>query len=123
MRPWDELNESLKESNRLQADHIPEKLRKIGCGIAPVHGRKPAPFQFSPEELELLSIMEHDRFVSERRLNGWVYGELRDADRKTSPYLVPWGDLSEEIRDYDRQAVSGIPGVLANAGFEIYRIA
>jgi hypothetical protein len=41
MRPWSELAEDLKESNRQQADHILEKLRAIGYGIRPMAGEGP----------------------------------------------------------------------------------
>lgn len=122
MRPWKELDESLRESNRDQADHIPGKLKSIGCGFMPVEGKKPKEFVFTPQEVEFLAKQEHERFVTERRLGGWVYGECRDSERKISPYLIPWEDLTEEIRDLDRQAVSGMPGFLAKAGFEIYRL-
>ena len=33
MNPWEALSESLKESNRQQADQIMEKLRRIECDI------------------------------------------------------------------------------------------
>jgi hypothetical protein len=33
MKPWPELDEDLKESNRKQADHIPIKLQKVNCGL------------------------------------------------------------------------------------------
>src|SRR5207249_3420076 len=72
MQPWARLREDLKESNRRQADQIPEKLRRIGCGYAPVAGRKPTPVDFTAPEIETLAEMEHDRFVAERRLEGWT---------------------------------------------------
>jgi len=35
---------------------------------------------------------------------------------------VDWKELSEEIKEYDRQAVREIPRLLAKAKFEIYRL-
>ncbi|HUU37298.1 MAG TPA: RyR domain-containing protein [Candidatus Desulfaltia sp.] len=121
MQPWDELLEEVKESNRQQADHIPRKLKAVGCDFAPVVRSKPKPLKFSDREIEVMAEIEHDRWVAEKFLQGFSFGP-RDVHRKTSPYLVAWEDLTEEIKDFDRQAVSEIPELLASAGFEIYRL-
>lgn len=121
MKPWEDLAERLKESNRQQADHMPIKLRAIGCGFTPVTDRPPALIEFGAAEIEKMAEMEHDRWVTERRLDGWTEGP-RDPGRKISPHLVPWQDLAEEVKSYDRHAVQGIPTLLAGAGFEIYRL-
>ncbi len=120
--PWEKLPESLKESNRNQAEHIRVKLDAIGCDIAITTSWDEQPFQFTPVEVELLSRMEHDRFVDERLRAGWTYGDTKDTERKTNPTLVPWDQLSEEERDKDRNAVRGLPAFLAKAGFHIYRL-
>jgi hypothetical protein len=121
MAAWTDLAEELKESNRRQADHIPQKLKTVGCDFAPVAGAKPRPMKFSAEDIEVMARMEHDRWVAEKFLEGFSVGP-RDLARKTSPYLVAWDELEEKIGDYDRQAVRGIPELLASAGFEIYRL-
>ena len=53
---------------------------------------------------------------------GWVYDPERDHDRKISPYLVPYDELPEDVKEWDRQAVRVIPEVLALAKFEVYRM-
>jgi hypothetical protein len=121
MQSWVRLSEDLKESNRRQADHIPEKLRRIGCGYAPVTGRKPELLKLSAAEIETISEMEHDRFVAERRLAGWTLGP-RDPAKKQTPDLIPWSELDDAVKEIDRQAVRRIPDLLARAGFEIYRL-
>ena len=122
MLPWPELAENIKESNRQQADHILDKLRAIGCGIRPMTGDEPAPIEFDEDEIEIMAVMEHDRWMAERRLDGWVYGLERDHDRNTSPSLVPYDELPEDVKDYDRRAVRAIPEILALAKFEVYRL-
>lgn len=121
MQPWEELREDLKESNRLQADHIPVKLRAIQCGFAPASEGEPNDVTFTDEEIETMAEMEHERWMAEKRLDGYVDGEERDHDAKTSPYLVPWEELSEEVKEWDLDAVRAIPELMADAGFEIYR--
>ena len=44
------------------------------------------------------------------------------VDEKISPYLVPWCDLTDEVREWDRQTVRALPDFLAKASFEIYRL-
>lgn len=125
---WDDLPEDLKESNRYQADHIEVKLAAIGCGIQSLSDWQAASYERLPEDvkavfdIELLARMEHERWCEERRRQGWSYapGE-KDLRKKTTPHLVPWEKLSEEIREYDRNTVRGLPSFLAQAGFQIYR--
>ncbi len=66
--------------------------------------------------------MEHERWCRERTNAGWTLGPERDDKLKKSPYLVPWEELSEKVKDYDRNAVSKIPEILHKAGFEIYSL-
>ena len=119
--PWPRLVEVFKNSNRLQADHIESKLRRIGCEVVPVKDAE-AHFEFTHEEVELLAEMEHGRWNAARLADGWVWGETKDVDRKISPYLVPWAMLPEDIREYDRQAVESVPDLLASQRLGIRRI-
>lgn len=121
MAPWDKLLEDFKESNRQQADDIPVKLKAIGCDFVPVVGREPKVMKFAKKEIEIMAEIEHVRFVAERFSQGWSAGR-RNAKNKTSPYLVGWEKIPENIKEYDRNAVRPIPEFLAMAGFEIYRL-
>ncbi|TFH54312.1 MAG: hypothetical protein E4G89_00250 [Methanothrix sp.] len=117
---WDELAEDLKESNKFQADHIGIKLKAIDCGIEPLIDWDAESFEFTPVEMELMAEMEHERWVEERLELGWVYGEKKDE--KKSPYLVPWEQLSDKIKEYDRVFIRKLPALLAHTGFQIYRL-
>ena len=119
LQPWDALPESLRDSNRAQAEAIPGKLGLLGYRIA---GSGAAPVTaLTDGELERLARAEHDRWVEERREAGWTLGPERDVERRRTPHLVPWEELPEEIREYDRDAVRAIPAVLAEAGLGVYR--
>lgn len=122
MVPWEDLPESLKESNRNQAEHIRVKLEAISCDIAMTTDWDGPLFEFSPEEVELMAEMEHERFVKERRRQGWTYGSTKDLKKKTSPTLILWSELSDEEKDNDRNAVQDITAVLARGRFQIYRL-
>jgi len=123
MVPWEELPETLKESNRSQAGHIGVKLKAVGCGVIPWADWEAESFTFTPEEVELLSEMEHERWVDERLRTGWSYASgTKNIERKTSPHIVPWDELSEEVKEWDRVMIRGLPAFLAKADFQIVRL-
>lgn len=122
MVSWDDLPETLKESNRHQAAHIEVKMKAIGCGIQPLNDWEAASFEFKHGEIEQLAELEHQRWVEERRQNGWLFKSgSKNIVKKTSPHMVPWEKLSWEIKESDRNMVRNLPSFLAQAGFQIYR--
>ncbi len=117
MLSWEELPDSLKSSNLQQADHVQHKLAALGLRAVPAKNAVP-PFEFSPDQVEILAEMEHGRWNVERLQDGWTLGP-RNVEKKTSPYLVAWDELPDNVKDYDRQAVKNIPAFLAQLGLEI----
>ena len=99
------------------------KLCAIGCYAAsePADPEDRSVSEFSPSEIDLMAEMEHGRWMAERYLVGWTLGPK--GDRKKSPYLVPWKDLPESVRDYSRQAVRNIPSLLGMIGQRVYRLS
>lgn len=121
MANWDKLREDFKNSNLQQADHIFEKLLQFDYTVKEVKGRPIKPLSFSEQEVEVMAEMEHGRWVVERLQRGWKFGSKKDTANKISPYLIPWSELSEEVKKWDRQAVRKIPELLAQAGIEIIK--
>jgi len=126
MAPWDELPDELKESNRRQADHIGIKLAATDCRMAPWQDYGKEKFFFKPEEIEKMAELEHTRWCEEKIMEGWEYGEKRDDSQKIHPDLIAaWDDPrleDDEAKEKDRGAVKLIPYLLAQAGFQIYRL-
>ena len=112
------LPDDLKYSNLRQAQGIYDKVEMLGCELRP-KGRKGAIRAFSEEQVEMLAAHEHEQWMAERLARGWTLGE-RDVKNKRSPYLVPYAELSEEIKDYDRDAVRNIPALCDRIGMAIY---
>lgn len=55
------------------------------------------------EELtESLSKNVHEVWAAGRIAAGWKYGPVRDEIKKEHPSLIPYEELSEEEKDYDR---------------------
>ncbi len=68
---------------------------------------------------EQLARHVHETWMENRRKDGWVYGERRDDVLKTHPCLVPYEQLSEEEKDYDRATSQETILFIREAGFEI----
>ena len=51
---------------------------------------------------EALAENTHDVWAVGRIAQGWTYGEKRDDEKKTTPCLVPYSELPESEKEYDR---------------------
>jgi voltage-gated potassium channel Kch len=121
MRPWQQLDEHTRDSNRHQAADIRRKLSAIDCDIERITQGDADPFEFHSDELERLSRMEHERWWREKEAAGWKRGPVKAPQRREHPDMVPWAELSEATKEKDRQAVRYIPALLAKAGFRVVR--
>jgi len=66
------------------------------------------------ELTELLAGNAHDLWARQRMAEGWRYGPQRDDARKEHPSLVPYEELSESEKEYDRQAaMETLKGIIA----------
>jgi hypothetical protein len=120
--PWHLLDAGLQESNRQAAAHVDAKLRAVGCEKHPARLVQTL-FTFTPEEVDRLSRLEHERWCEERRRGGWRYGPVKDVAKKVSPALVAFDALPEEVREANRaRSVRRIPVWLAKAGYAIRRL-
>lgn len=71
--------------------------------------------------LEQIAIKIHDRWAAKRRAEGWVYGPERNDLKKEHPCLVPYEDLSEIEREYDRATARETLISLDDLEYEIVR--
>lgn len=61
----------------------------------------------------------HDNWAASRITEGWVYGEKRDDGLKTTPCLVPYQQLSETEKNYDRQTALETLKLILALGYSI----
>jgi hypothetical protein len=120
--PWDDLPPRLQEANRRQADDIGVKLETLGCALAPLTDWDADRFTFTPGEVEMLAVKEHERWMDDYVRAGWVHAPGDKQNRKkTHPSLVPWSQLTEDEKEKDRDTIRSLPVFLARAGFQIER--
>lgn len=78
-----------------------------------------------PEDLEQLveemSKNVHEVWSETRIKQGWTYGEQRNDELKTHPCLVPYEDLPEEEKEYDRNTSIGTLKLITKLGFKIIK--
>lgn len=90
---------------------------------------KPDPIDTSdvvlPEEIielsEKLAENVHEVWAKNRVEQGWRYGEKRDDDLKETPCLVPYDELPDEEKDYDRNTSLETLKTILKMGYKIVK--
>ncbi|MEE0894784.1 MAG: RyR domain-containing protein, partial [Bacteroidales bacterium] len=54
-----------------------------------------------------------------RKADGWNYGPQRNDEKKENPCLVPYSQLPEREKDYDREMAVNTIKLLLKLGYEI----
>ena len=77
----------------------------------------------SPDALdslvEQMSKNFHEIWVETRIQQGWRYGEQRNDELKTHPCLVPYEELPEEEKEYDRNTSIATLKLIMKLGLKI----
>ena len=61
----------------------------------------------------------HENWAAGRIKEGWTYGPLRDDELKYHPCLVPYSELPESEKEYERVTAMEMLKVIQTLGFEI----
>ena len=76
-----------------------------------------------PESLEALTerLAEnaHDHWALERMSQGWQWGARRDDGARTHPDLVPYAELPEGEKEYDRKTALETLRAILKLGYRI----
>ena len=78
---------------------------------------------FLPEELlaltEKIAENVHDVWAVGRISEGWVYGPVKNLEKKTTPQLVPYDELSDSEKEYDRNTALETLKLIVKLGYRI----
>lgn len=80
--------------------------------------------RLSDEILELCETLAkntHEVWSAGRIADGWTYGKNRDDDFRQHPCLVPYEDLPEEEKYFDRATAMETLKLILKLGFKIIR--
>ncbi|MBQ9986571.1 MAG: Ryanodine receptor Ryr [Oscillospiraceae bacterium] len=61
----------------------------------------------------------HDVWAKGRIAEGWTYGPTRDDSKKQTPCLVPYSELREEEKDFDRRTAYETLKLVIKLGYKI----
>lgn len=73
------------------------------------------------EAAERLAEHVHDTWAARRIEEGWRHGTSRDDVAKTHPDLVPYDQLPESEKEYDRASAAETLKALLKLGYRIER--
>ena len=73
------------------------------------------------ELCELLSKNTHEVWSEGRMKDGWKYGDVRDDEKKQHPCLVPYEELSESEKEYDRNTSMQALKLIVKLGYKIVK--
>jgi len=90
-------------------------------------GYEPSPIDTSGVTLtdEIVDLTErlaentHDLWARQRMAEGWRYGPKRDDTTKKHPDLVPYGDLPDSEKEYDRKTAMETLKAIIALGYRI----
>ena len=122
---WENLPETYRRATLRAADHVPAKLWTIGLTperssqiLSPQDSAKlEALLQAGENDPHLhdLARVEHERWMVERKLDGWRHGATRDNQRLIHPLLVPWEILQKspaEVKKDSDQVLAALKQML-----------
>ena len=58
--------------------------------------------------IELLSEKVHNAWMKEKEAQGFSYGKDYDKEKKKHPDMLPYNELKEEVKEYDRATVRAV---------------
>lgn len=120
--PWDDLPVQVKLQNAHHLLHAVATLNRLGLRVSdrPIEGTEPLA-DLSTETIEDWAQREHNRWMTQKLAQGWVYGseDAPDAEPRTHPDLIAWDALDEMSRDKHRRPIARLPQILHAGGYAI----
>lgn len=102
-------NINVKTKNTMKKNYVPQPI-----DIADIH---------LPEELNVLAEQlaknVHEVWAQSRMEQGWTFGEERNDALKQHPCLIPYEELPEVEKAYDRDTALGTLKLISKLGFKI----
>ncbi len=118
---WEDLDEYYKEGYRSRIRYLGEQLMSydISIGLRPAQpGLADGIQELYGPNLEELARIEHDRWMRDKRAEGWRPGRP-DREMKLTPDLVPYEELDKDTQELIRRSLRDVPLFLREIGYEL----
>ncbi|MDX8551873.1 RyR domain-containing protein [Methanospirillum hungatei] len=122
MHLWNRIDHRYRKANIRHGNDILDYLSIIHATIPPFFDSSDEIFEFTSEELEMLAKIEHERWMKEKVEEGWIYGEERDEKKLIHPCILDWDDLTDAVKEKDRNVIRNLPIVLHSMKLSIKRL-
>ena len=124
------------KTRKLEATDFTASMKEVDGGAVldicvddPSDGYVPAPINTDDVELpgdilelcELLSKNTHEVWSQTRMEDGWSYGAERNDANKKHPCLIPYEELSESEKEYDRNTSIQTLKLIMKLGYHIVK--
>jgi voltage-gated potassium channel Kch len=131
---WNQLIDSGKDDNRYPARHMAIKLRYLGAEMVD-KGKTGEEFddtKITEEQKLTLSRMEHNRWMADRLLSGYVSTRiLQDKDLqkilkkqlRLHKDIRPWEELSDTDKKKDSLLIDNLAKIVKEAGRKLIRLS
>lgn len=70
---------------------------------------------------ERLAENAHEIWAAQRMSDGWRYGPRRDDAKKEHPCMIPYGDLPDSEKEYDRKMAMETLKLIQALGYRIVK--
>ena len=80
--------------------------------------------ELNPELIELgeaIAENAHEVWAMKRREEGWTWGQERNDSKKETPVMVPYSNLPESEKDYDRELAMQTLKLVKKIGYRIVK--
>ena len=113
-KSWADEPEWGREASRQSASHVLFKLRMAGVDSMRITTiSKDEIKEQCGQHLELLAEAEHDRWATERLLDGWIYdGDKKDPGQRLHRDIQPFAALNKGTQDIDFAINEIVPQVV-----------
>jgi len=115
---WHQLGEEIRTQIMVQSRFLLSMLHIAGYNMTSATDQD-VPHVFSAGLLDLLARLEHDRWSREKIDAGWRYAPRREPQDRIHECLIPWDEMPDDLRQYDRQYVQNLPELLFKTGYAI----
>ncbi len=75
------------------------------------------------ELMERLAEHNHDVWARQRLADGWKLGKQRNDELKLHPCLIPYDELPESEKEYDRQTAREVLKAVLALGYGLEKIS